>query len=141
MVRRTMTVCFLGAMLFASNHKDADASSANTSRLGECMKLGMTPILLMPITMKGAAAATTPDDRIKVAKSLEDMIPKVNEQNVKDDLRTIADDIRRQAHQPRMVDDPQSVGALKDIKAWDAANCGKDKFPELHKWEQQGRSE
>ena len=102
-----------------------DLTAYDGEQMGECVKVGMAPVALMPLAVRGSIE-TTPQDRENVAKTLSDLSEKVKAENIRKDLTVMSDEVRRQAHNKRMVDTPQFTGALDDLKAWLETNCSKD---------------
>jgi hypothetical protein len=102
-----------------------DLASYDGEKMGECVKVGMVPVALLPLSMPGTVA-TTPTDRENVAKALAGFYEEVKAENIKKDITVMSDEIRRQAHNTRMVDTPQFTGALDDVKAWLETNCSKE---------------
>jgi hypothetical protein len=102
-----------------------DLASYDGEKMGECLKVGMVPVALLPLSMPGTVA-TTPQQREDVAKAVADFYEKVKAENIRKDITIMSDEIRRQAHNKRMVDTPQFTGALNDVKAWLETNCSKE---------------
>ena len=109
----------------ASDSDDGDVSALNAKQLGECTKVAMGPVALMPLSMRGTAN-TPPSSRETVAKVLADLATKVGEQNLKDDFRDLSDEIRRQAAAPQFTPTPRATQALDDVNNWLQSHCSKE---------------
>ncbi|HWM70813.1 MAG TPA: hypothetical protein VNO35_29855 [Steroidobacteraceae bacterium] len=112
-----------GAASAAGN--DEDLSALNTKKLGECTKVAMGPVALMPLSMRGTAGGP-PESREHIANALANLVTKVGEQNLKDDFRDISDEIRRQAAAPQFTSTPRFTRAVDDVKNWLQGNCSKE---------------
>ena len=112
-----------GAAPAADN--DEDLSALNAKKLGECTKVAMGPVALMPLSMRGTANSP-PESRETTAKVLADLATKVGEQNLKADFRDISDEIRRQAAAPQFTSTPRFTRAVDDVKNWLHSNCSKE---------------
>jgi hypothetical protein len=104
---------------------DADLTVLNAKKLGECTKVAMGSVALLPLSVRGSANSP-PASRETAAKVLADLGAKVSEQNLKDDFRDISDEIRRQAAAPQFTPTPRSTQALDDVKSWLQSNCSKE---------------
>jgi hypothetical protein len=102
-----------------------DLSALNARKLGECTKVAMGPVALMPLSIRGTANGP-PVSRETVANVLADLASKVGEQNLKDDFRDMSDEIRRQAAAPQFTPTPRSTRALDDVTSWLQSNCSKE---------------
>lgn len=108
-----------------SADKIEDLQGLNAKKLGECTKVAMGPTYLMPLTMRGTAN-TGPKLPVSVADALTDLASKVGEQNLRNDFRDIADELRRQAGAPQFNPTPRVTQALDDVKNWLSTNCSKE---------------
>lgn len=100
-------------------------SALNPKKLGECTEVAMGSVSLVPLSMRGTAN-TPAESRETVAKVLADLVPKVGEQNLKEDFRALSEEIRRQAAAPQFTSTPRFTRALGDLNAWLRTNCSKD---------------
>jgi hypothetical protein len=109
----------------ASADKSEDISSLDAKKLGECTKVAMGSVALVPLSMRGSANSPA-ESRETTATVLADMATKVSEQNLKDDFRDIADEIRLQAAAPQFTSTPRFTRGVTDLNNWLHANCSKD---------------
>jgi hypothetical protein len=109
----------------AAAAKGEDVSSLNAKRLGECTKVAMGSVALVPLSMRGSVNAPV-ESRENTAKVLADMASKVSEQNLKDDFRDISDEIRRQAAAPQFTSTPRFKHGFDDLNSWLNTHCSKE---------------
>ena len=115
----------MGPSTPSATGKGEDLGSLDAKKLGECTKVAMGSVALVPLSMRGTAN-TPAESREKTAKVLADMAGKVSEQNLKDDFRDISDEIRRQAAAPQFTSTPRFAHGVDDLNNWLHSNCSKD---------------
>lgn len=115
----------LGPSASPAGDNDENLSALNAKKLGECTKVAMGPVALMPLSMRGSASSP-PESRETVANVLAELATKVGEQNLKDDFRDLSDEIRRQAAAAQFTSTPRFTRAVDDLENWLHSNCSKE---------------
>jgi hypothetical protein len=115
----------IGPGTSSTGDRHEDVSSLNARKLGECTKVAMGSVALVPLSMRGTVNSPV-ESRENTAKVLADMASKVSEQNLKDDFRDISDEIRRQAAAPQFTSTPRFTRGVDDLNNWLHANCTQD---------------
>jgi hypothetical protein len=115
----------LGPSAPSSTDKSTDVGSPDSRKLGECTKVAMGSVALVPLGMRGSAN-TPPEAREQIAKTLADMATQVSEQNLKNDFRDIGEEIRRQAAAPQFTSTPRFAHGLDDLSNWLQTHCSKE---------------
>lgn len=90
----------------------------------DCVLLVPSMASLTPHAMPGSSAAA-PSSRIELAHSTAGLAEHFHSERLKKDFTTMADEIRRHAHQPRM-ESASFNAALGDADAWATTRCKTD---------------
>lgn len=97
-------------------------STMTVAQIKPCVIISVVTVTLASLHEPGTAKAPAAS-KTQIAQGLADMAKPLAEQNLRDDITDIGDEIRRQAAAPQFQPTTRFAHGLDDMTAWAKANC------------------
>ena len=91
-------------------------------KIGPCLKLAIVSVGLAAMAEPGTDK-TPPETHLKLAQSFNDISATLKQQNLRDDVNDMADEIRLQANASHLTPTPKFTHGFNDMSAWLNTQC------------------